>query len=420
MTREEHARKVPRWMIAVAIGLSIAAITRMLITQKSQRRALRDAALVSMGTGTAREREARVTVGPDGRAVVAWAGLAAGAAAADRVGLRALVKGSHAWGDAVTVRAPEPMAGGPALATTADGATWLAMASAAGHVYVTHAPAGTLDFAAPADALGADARVSAPTLAAAGQTAWLLAREERGPGLSRLVVRALGAHDAGASAPLVVTEGPVGAAPTVAANGPRVAVAWVDSKRGVVVSVADGASPVGLRFGADREHVVSEPDERVADEPPQCVVHGYEILVLYGLETGVPAPGFSPSLRAAVLTLSVDGGQTWARTRVEEPEIALLHPAMAREASGSVVLAYYAARPSPITAAALRWRRVPVVGGPADPAREARAPLQFAAGRDEPGWAGERISVVAEAGVVGVAFVDNLEGTRAAFVALGP
>ncbi len=424
MTAEAHARKVPRWVIPVAIVLSTLAVTRMLVQQKAQRRALRDAALVSANAGTERERDAHATIAPDGRVVVGWTGLPAGATAGDRIGLRALVKGSHAWGDPASLLAPEPLHAGPVLASTDDGATWLAFAGK--RVYATRAPAGTLEFAPPFEAAGTDEGIvaAAPWLAATGSTAWLVAREDLGGdrARARLVVRALRDGDGGSAPRVIVSEadGLAGALPTICVAGPHVYIAWIDPSRGVVLSAGD-ATDGGPHFAREREVVVSSPNEAVALEAPQCLAHEGEVTVLYGLAAAALDPGSSTPLEAAVLARSVDGGRTFgARTRVGEPGLALMHPAMAREASGTIALVYYAARTDPDAFAAFRWRRVPVVGGPADAARDARAPMRLSPRRSDPKWAGEHVGAVAGSGVLGAAFVDNLEGTRVAFVELGP
>jgi hypothetical protein len=409
VTAEAPVRKVPRWVIGAAIVLSIAAVTRMLVQQRAQRRALRDSALVSASPESERERDAHLAIAPDGRAVVAWTELAAGAGTGDRVGLRALTRGSHAWGDRAVVAAPEPLRAGPVLATTADGTTWLAFAGA--HVYATHAPPGTLDFAPPAPVDGgeAGATAAAPWLAAAGDAAWVAFREEGAGNQTRIVLRVLRAAGPGERAVAAEGGGLAGALPTVCADGDRALVVWLDPARGVLLSAGDA------------QVLVSSPDEALALEAPQCIVHGDEVTVLYGLAAAPVDPTSSTPLAAVVLARSIDHGHSFtARTRVEEPGLMMLHPAMTREASGTIALVYYAGHSRPEAFAAFRWRRVPAVGGPADDGRVARAPLRLAARRGDPKWAGDHVAVASAGGLLGAAFVDNLDGTHVAFVELGP
>jgi hypothetical protein len=415
VTREAPRRKVPRWVIVAAIVLAFVAVTRMLVQQRAQRKALRDAALVSASPGSQGERDAALAIAPDGRAVVAWTVLGAGAATGERIGLRALVRGSHAWGEPTSVASPEPLRAGPVLASAADGTTWLAFAGT--HVLATHAAPSTLDFAAPAPVGGGEGRSgAAPALAATGDAAWLVFREDDGPGKpSRVVLRAL--RSAGPAEPTTLAEGSavVGALPTVCADGERAVVAWLDPTRGIVLS---GHDTTGARA---TDVLVSAKDEAIALETPQCTVRGDEVIVLYGLAAAPVDPTSSTPLAALVLARSTDRGRTFtARTRVEEPGLALLHPAMAREASGTTALVYYAGRTEPDAFAAFRWRRVPVVGGPADDGRVARAPMHLAPRRGDAKWAGEHVVAAAGAGLLGAAFVDNLEGTHVAFVELGP
>ena len=422
MTQEAHARKVPRWVIVAAILFSVAAITRMLMQQRAQRRALRSSAIVSKDTGTDHETDAHVTLAPDGMAIIAWRGVPAGSDAADRIGVRSLTRGAHAWNEPAFVKAPEALVGGPVLASTADGATWLALSGT--HAWVTRAAAGTVAFAALVDAgggpVGATAEV--PWLAASSDTAWLVFREREGQA-ARLVLRSLHAGSDGGSdvgERIVVAEGAglAAAIPSLCVDGARarVYVTWLDPGRGVVLSAGDGA-----RFAREREVVVSAASDAVALDAPRCLVRGDEVTVLYGLAAAPLDPSSATPLAALVLARATDGGKTFAaRTRVEEPGLVMLRPAMARDAAGPTTLIYYAARNASDAYAALRWRRVTAVGGPADDGREARAPLRLALRKTDPGWPGDHIGLVAGSGLVGAAFVDNLEGTHVAFMELGP
>ncbi len=424
MTAQAPVRKVPRWVIGAAIVLSGLAVTRMLMQQRAQRRALRDSAVISRSPASERERDPALTIGPDGRAVVAWTSLGAGAGTTDKLGVRALLRGSHAWGEPTAVTAPEPLRAGPLLASTTDGTTWLAFAGT--RIFIAHAPVGTLDFTVPADGSGspAGATVAAPVLAASGEVAWLAFREDDpGTKTARLVVRLLRPTDPVER--LVAADGASAAAalPGLCADGTNVTVVWLDPTRGLVVTTLDRAARGDHSGPAERAEttLVSAPDEALALEAPQCILHGDELTVLYGIAAAPLDPLSSTPLASLVLARSTDRGRTFtARTRVTEPELAMLHPAMAREASGTIALVYYAGRSEPDAFAAFRWRRVRKVGAPADEGREARAPVYLAARRNDPKWAGERVVVAAASGLLGTAFVENLDGTHVAFVELGP
>lgn len=191
-------------------------------------------------------------------------------------------------------------------------------------------------------------------------------------------------------ATLVDRAGPAGLLPFACASADRAWVAYYDPAHGVAMQAIDGSA--------------TTIDAHAAAEAPSCAADADAIWVAYGKSSDAPSTRESAKLDAVVVAASRDGGKTFA-TREYRDQAAgrfLMHPALARDATGAVWLAYYAGDDARGTFRAVR------VDDPWPPSVSLGS-APFVASRESATWGGDYAGLAGDGDGVVAAFAQGAQ-----------
>ena len=342
-------------------------------------------------------------------------GVAAGADAADHLGLRFSNDGKS-WQPIQSMRVPGFYAADPMLVARGDAdvdLTWLAFKQnrAAGgdpydmHVFRASARAGhfgppievseggaiydkPFSIRGPKDRLMVLYRFATPS---DGGFKLAIASDDRTRFLTSTVVH--GAAFAGALGSVCAEPG-----------GGRVFVTYVDPTAGIVLRASDD----GVSWPEGRESTVPKGEDHVALEGPLCFARGDEVLVSYGVSATPADTGASAILSAVVVARSDDRGKTFAsRVLLRDEHGFVMHPQLVREPSGVLEMAYFAGRSEGDTDGAFRVTRS---SSPVR-ARTLGTPVRFVSRRSDPAWVGDYVGFAVARDRLYIATIDNARGT---------
>ena len=374
------------------------------------------AGFVSRSSESAFELEPHLAVSGSGALAVAWMGVAAGAGAADRIGVRFSNDDGKSWGPIQAMNVPGFYAADPMLVSRADAdvdLTWLAFRQnrAAGgdpydmHVFTAGSRAG--HFGAPLEVTETGGIYDKP-FSIRGPKGRLMVLHRFATPSDGGFSLALANDDHTKFSRTTVVHGATfaGALGSVCAEerGVRLFVTYVDPTAGIVLRVSDD----GVTWSEGRQTIVSKADDHVAPEGPLCFVRGDEVLVSYGTSATPTDTSASAILDAVVVARSDDGGKTFAsRVLLRDERALLMHPQLVRALSGVLQMTYFSGKSEGDGEGAFRVMRASAPW----PTRTLRSPVRFVSRRSAPAWVGDYVGLAWAGDRLYVATVDNARGT---------